>query len=42
MAVERKMEAKRLMDFSPGQQAVTPLDVVVLEEVPVGERTRHL
>ncbi|MGI4796765.1 MAG: hypothetical protein ACRYG8_22455 [Janthinobacterium lividum] len=28
MATERKMGAKPLLDFSPGQQALTPLDAV--------------
>ncbi len=37
MAAERKMGAKGL-DFSPGQQAVTPLDAVVPEEAPAGRK----
>lgn len=32
MAAERKMEAKGLLDFGPGQQAMTPLDVSKPEE----------
>lgn len=31
MATERKMGAKALLDFSPGQQALTPLDAAALE-----------
>ena len=34
MAIERKMGAKALLDFSPGKQATTPLDSTVPKEVP--------
>lgn len=35
MAAERKMGAKALLDFSPGQTAMTPLDSAVAEELAV-------
>ena len=38
MATERKMAAKGLLDFSPGQQAMTPLDAATPEEVLVGRK----
>lgn len=38
MATERKMGAKPLLDFSPGQQALTPLDAALPHDALPGPK----